>query len=160
MCDATLTYRTVAERFNVSVNTVRSRARRGKWQAERTARANLLQQSATQKSVSLAAAELVEFNRTDLLLAKALRAQAAKSLRAAGDKIAAKDLGQLAGAVESAQRVARLALGASTENSQTQPTMGLTDPLLDEFNLEQMPDDELQALRQLVNKVRGSGRIQ
>lgn len=97
-------------------------------------------------------------------LAKALRAVAARQLQPANcDSLTCADIRALAASVEVAQRIARLALGATTSNS----ILGAI-PIDDDenFNLEQFTDEELLTFRQLVNKAMrsvkppGDGTIQ
>lgn len=152
--DATSTYRGIAERFGCAENTVRVRACREKWPSSRVQRAELLLTRATQNSVHHAAEELGRYNEADLAMAKALRAAAARQLQPANvDRLSCADIRALASAVESAQRIGRLALGATASNS----IVGAIPISHDEnFNLEQFTDEELLAFRQLLNKaIRG-----
>lgn len=96
------------------------RAGRENWTAERQAATAKLLQNVTEKTILDSAAELIRYNEQDLVAAKSLRALAAKKMQQAQQgTLEARDLRSIAGAVESAQRIARLALGASTENTDT-----------------------------------------
>jgi hypothetical protein len=116
---AALTYADIAKRFGINPSALRMRAGRENWTAERQAATAKLLQNVTEKTIFDTAAELVRYNEQDLQAAKALRALVAKKIQHTQQQghIEARDLRSLAGAVESAQRIARLALGASTENT-------------------------------------------
>lgn len=125
--NASLTYANIGQKYTVLETTVRKRASDENWTAERIARATALVQKATEKSILDSVAELTKYNEQDLIAAKSLRALAAKKMQQVQQgTLEAKDLRALAGAVESAQRIARLALGASTENTDTRSTVILS----------------------------------
>jgi hypothetical protein len=153
--DPTLRLEDIARRNKCALGTVQSRAAREKWTDAREARSNLLQQSATRKNVSAAVQELAKYNEQDIQAAKMLRACAMRKLQDAQKKLTkpgsendqldleSAEIRSLASAVESAQRIARLALGASTENSGG-PT--LIDPTMPD--MEHLSDDELTDVEQ------------
>lgn len=118
--NAALTYADIAKKYGTKLGSVQAQAATNNWTEARAARSKLLQQRATEKSLTTAVDELAKYNEQDLLAAKALRSLIAKRMHEAQQtRIDARDLRSLAGAMESVQRVARLALGASTENADT-----------------------------------------
>ncbi len=142
-----LTYAALAKKHGGNEQTIRSRACREKWPRERRRRATVVQHVAIEKAVFDAAAELAHYNEQDLLAAKALRSIAARRLQ---DKdLQATEIRALAAAIESAQRVARLALGASTQN------MTETVDLYSMFDFGRLSDVELAAAEQLLGKAMG-----
>jgi hypothetical protein len=162
--DPTLTYSELAKRYGVTLSSVKIRASREDWTGARAARANLLLQSVTEKTVSAQAQELAKWNERDLEVAKALRNVVIHTLNTTqlrikakpGDSaVEAKNIRSLAGAAESAQRIARLALGASTENSMLGTPL---DPLTADIDLESLSDDELVAFQQLLVKAISNAR--
>lgn len=121
----------LAATHGISDSTMRSRAHRCEWQRKR----DELQQIATAKAdaemVDRRADELAKFNENDLKMAKAIRAKAAQLLNSVGSP---QDLRSLASALDTAQRVGRLALGATTENSGiSSPSGGPVQAMIIEF---------------------------
>jgi hypothetical protein len=115
-----LTLDDIAAKYRVKPGAVYAQAARDKWTDARNERAKILLEKVREKSVLNAVEELSQYNTEDLLAAKKIRVLAAKHML--NPKIEPKDVRSLAGAVESAQRIARLALGASTENTETRMT--------------------------------------
>jgi hypothetical protein len=151
--NAALTYAEVAEKYHAHVSNVRTRAARENWTGERTARTTFLLQKVAEKSTLDAVAELARYNEQDLMVAKALRSLAAKKMQQAQQgNMEPRDIRALAGAIESAQRIARLALGASTENSLIHET---NVPPID---LRELNDAEFAAFRLLVGKAASADR--
>lgn len=116
---------TIAElalKHGLKEDTVKKQATRNMWGAKRIE----FQQTAAARAHELAALErvtdLISFNRDDLKVARAIRARVARRLGQVEVDIPAAELRQLAAAAEVAQRVGRLALGASTANI-APPTM-------------------------------------
>lgn len=112
--------KTLAERHGVSESGLEKRAERGKWSEARRNLSESVISGADARIADVRVNELAEFNASDLKIAKALRAQIAIHIRAAQDRKTPMDAGQirtLTAASEAAQRIGRLALGASTENS-------------------------------------------
>lgn len=100
--------------------------------------------------------ELSTYNQQDLFCAKALRATAARQLQSTSvHRLICSDIRALAAAVESAQRIGRLALGASTSNS-ISGAMPFTDD--DNFNPEQLTDEELITFQKLIHKAMRSAK--
>jgi hypothetical protein len=164
--DATLTYAHIAQRFKSTEVAVRTYASRHNWQVLRDKRSSELLQRATQKSINVAATELAKYNEVDIQVAKMGRSFAATRLQKGmkpdldedgnplpGQEVSNKDIRMLMGAIESAQRVARLALGATTEHVLSSDAAELED-----FSVESYTLDELDAFKQLLSKGRTNGR--
>ena len=126
MNNAALTYADIAAKYKTSPSSVEKRAFREKWTAERAERMKILSERVREKTITDTVSELTKYNEQDLIAAKAMRGLVAKQMKDAQDqqrRIEAKDLRALAGAMESAQRIARLALGASTTNTDSRNTI-------------------------------------
>ena len=104
----------VAERHGLKSAAVRKRAEREGWQAARHTASHVVTQAASERLLTSRADELAKFNDDDIRLAHALKARAEELM--AGN-LSPNDLRALAGVMDTAQKVGRLALGASTENS-------------------------------------------
>jgi transposase-like protein len=139
------TFAQVAVRHNLNANSLRRRAAREHWTTARAARADSLFEKVTERSVIDAAQELASYNAGDLRIAKELRDLVMQRLQN-GSNLSPCDIRQLAGAIESVQRVARLSLGASTDNVVKQP------PPEPELDLSQLSDEEFSLFTQLCNK--------
>jgi hypothetical protein len=127
----------IAAKYDTTLGTVTSQAHRDHWTEARIEHAKLVQQAAAKKSIADVVGELSRYNRQDLAVAKLLRTKAVRQL----DRVdlGPKDIRFLAGAIESAQRVARLALGAATENVESR--VSAADQLT--------PEERRERLRQL-----------
>jgi len=112
--NSALTYGELAERHGLKAGTVRQRANREGWNDSRNAVSQFVTTSATEQITENRVDELIKFNAEDLATAKAIRNKAIAMMDGIGSP---SDLRALAGAVDVAQKVGRLALGASTENS-------------------------------------------
>jgi uncharacterized protein YjcR len=124
--NAGLTYGDIAAKYGCLEVTARKRGAEEGWTAERSARATALVQKVTEKATFDALGELTKYNEQDLIAAKAMRDLVGRQMQEAREqkrRILAKDLRALAGAMESAQRIARLALGASTANTDSRATI-------------------------------------
>jgi tRNA/tmRNA/rRNA uracil-C5-methylase (TrmA/RlmC/RlmD family) len=104
----------LAERHGLNKSTVRNRAQRERWQAERDSLRLIATQRADNAIIEVRADELSQFNLRDLEVAKMLKNKA-EAMSKSVDK--PSDLRALALAFESAQKIGRLALGATTENN-------------------------------------------
>jgi len=107
-------YKELAEKHGMKSGTIRQRAMREGWVKERGAAVKTIAAVVDLKVGLSRAQELMSFNSDDVKVAKAIRAKAAKMLQNASSP---HELRALSGAFESAQKIGRLALGASTENS-------------------------------------------
>lgn len=133
----TLNYSDVAKKYGVHEVNLRHRAAREGWTGLREARAALVVQKATARSVTNVVEELARYNEQDLAIAKALRAVAARQMQ--NTTLGPRDVRALAGTVAEAQKIARLALGASTENTDMRVSKG-----------DQMtPEERRERIRQL-----------
>ena len=112
--NSALTYGELAERHGLKAGTVRQRANREGWNDSRNAVSQFVTTSATEQITENRVDELTKFNAEDLATAKAIRNKAIAMMELVESP---SDLRALAGAVDVAQKVGRLALGASTENS-------------------------------------------
>jgi hypothetical protein len=144
-------YDDLAAKHGVKPATLRQRASRGGWIEKRRTLSQKVTEQATVKAVKSRTQELSEYNDADIKVAKAIRTQIAKAINRAqqSDKeVDPAKLRAMAGALESAQRVARLAMGATTANT------GISDPNGGPVKYQEMPDDEIDArIRELTNKL-------
>lgn len=108
------TLRELADRHGIKAAGVMRRAAKEGWDAERKQESARVSKAAIDATVPDRVAELEKFNADDLKMARAIRAKAAQMM---ANTSTPSDLRALAGAVDTAQKVGRLALGASTENS-------------------------------------------
>lgn len=112
--NGSMDYHELAKAHGLKHATVRQRANREKWQEARHTLSQAVTHAAQAKLTEDRTDELTKFNEDDLKMARAIRAKAARLM---GNDLSAQELRALAGAVDVAQKVGRLALGASTENS-------------------------------------------
>jgi hypothetical protein len=129
---STKSFTAIAAEFGVTAAAAAKRCEREGWVRLRREAADALAMQAEQEIERRRLVELTKWNEDDLRMASALRARVARQLAAAKDAtdIGPAQLRQLAGVVESAQRVGRLALGATTENSGAAPaSAGAVDPV-------------------------------
>mgnify|MGYP000175518304 CR=1 FL=1 len=111
---SSITLRDLADKHGIKAAGVMRRAANEGWEAERkhesakviTASASVISETRID--------ELVKFNQDDIKVARAIRSKAAQMLQEADTPAA---LRSLASAFDTAQKIGRLALGASTENS-------------------------------------------
>lgn len=109
-----ITLRELADRHAIKAAGVMRRAAKEGWEAERKQESAKVSSQAIAASTPERAEELAKFNEDDLRMARAIRDKAASMM---DSDLSPNDLRALAGAVDTAQKVGRLALGASTENS-------------------------------------------
>ena len=110
----TATMRELAEQKGIKAAGLMRRAAKEGWDAERKQKSAQVSRAAGESLTGTRVDELAKFNADDLKMARAIRAKAAQMMVKANTPA---DLRALAGAVDTAQKVGRLALGASTENS-------------------------------------------
>jgi hypothetical protein len=116
--------KSLADKYGLPVSSVEKRCAREGWNKERAVLAEKVREKATAAAVKDRTKELAEWNEGDLKIARFLRSRIAEKLNAL-DPAAVNYTGSLrslAGAAESVQKMARLALGATTNNT------GLSDP--------------------------------
>ena len=113
-----VTQRELAQQHGLKERTVNKRAEREHWAAEREERQRGMIETASQQVTFDAVAELRRQNSFDLDCARRLREHIARLLQKAEgkDDLSPSDVRTLSAALESTQRVCRLALGASTNN--------------------------------------------
>lgn len=109
-----MTMRELAEKHGIKAAGLMRRAAKEGWDAERKQKSAEVSKAASATLTMSRAEELARFNADDLKMARAIRAKAAQMMATATTPAA---LRALAGAVDTAQRVGRLALGASTDNT-------------------------------------------
>lgn len=115
----TMSFQELAKRHGASFTAIKKQAQRNHWTAQRRQLSQqvtrVAEQTLTEKRLDL----LQELNNADINLSKKIRMQIDAHIvkaKASGKNISPKDLKSLASAAESAQRLARLALGVNTEN--------------------------------------------
>jgi hypothetical protein len=113
-----VTQRELAQQHGLKERTVNKRAEREHWAAEREERQRGMIETASQQVTFDAVAELRRQNLFDLDCARRLRQHIERLLHEAEgkDDLSPSDLRTLSAALESTQRVCRLALGASSNN--------------------------------------------
>jgi hypothetical protein len=113
-------YATLCKKYGVNLATMRQRAHRHGWPGKRHAISqNVIAEAVTAK-VKGRVEQLRDWNSTDIMLAGAIRAKIARRIAAydaASLLPSVEVLRTLASAAESVQRMARLAMGATTENT-------------------------------------------
>jgi transposase-like protein len=110
----------LAAKHGVSENALEKRASKGQWADARRRMAEEIVHSADSALIARAVDALTEFNDADVKVAQALRAQVTRNIneaQAACKTLPPKTIEALARAAVNAQRIGRLALGMSTENS-------------------------------------------
>jgi hypothetical protein len=119
-----MSLRELAEAHGVKYDALRQVAARGEWMDERHRASQIVTATAIDSQIKTRVSELSQFNKDDLQMAKAIRASAARILTESSQpvdgrppkKLTLGELGQLARVVSDAQKIGRLALGASTDN--------------------------------------------
>jgi len=107
-------YLELSEKYKVKEATVRQRAKRGNWSQMRHSTSQAVTDKAIESIIEVKANKLAELNDIDLTAANSLREKAAELLAIATTP---NEVKALAGVYDVAQKISRLALGASTENS-------------------------------------------
>ena len=136
-----MTLRDLAEKHGVAYDTLRKAAARGEWMDERHKVSQKVTSDAVTASIQTRVSELSQFNADDLRMAKALRGMAAQLINQSqqpnGKELTIGELGQIARLASDAQKIGRLALGASTDNHELtgagQGPIQVSDVPLDEY---------------------------
>ena len=136
-----MTLRDLADKHGVGYDALRKVAARQEWMDERHKVSQKVTSEAVNVAIQTRVSELAQFNADDLRMAKALRGMAAKiineSQQQGGKKLTIGELGQIARLVGDAQKIGRLALGASTDNHELtgagQGPIQVSDVPLDEY---------------------------
>lgn len=119
--------RELAEKHGIKAAGLMRRAANEGWDEERKRHSATISKAASEVITVSQVDELARFNADDLKMARAIRAKAARMM---ADTLTPQDLRAIAGAVDAAQKVGRLALGASTENKDIRGAIDVTtDPV-------------------------------
>lgn len=117
----------LSQKYGASEKSISQRVDREGWYQMRLEAKTKLEDDLLRESAKTRLKELVKFNEDDLKLAKAIRAKVARRLHDAENDpeskaISSSELRTLAATCDTAQKMGRLALGATTQNA------GLTEP--------------------------------
>ena len=105
-------YADLSAEYGVKASTIRQRVKRYKLSHDRRAVSQAVAEQVVQGIIEEKVSHLEKFNADDLRMARAIRAKAAGLMAM---ELTPQDLRALAGAVDLAQKVGRLALGAEIE---------------------------------------------
>lgn len=111
------TYASLAKEHDVKETAIRARASRNKWIEERNQASLIVTEKAATEMMNERATQLARWNDEDIQLARAIRSRAATLMVGKGDTLSEAELRTIASVVDTAQKIARLAFGAATENS-------------------------------------------
>lgn len=146
-----MTIRELSDKHGLKYDALRKVAARQEWMKERHKVSQKVTSNAVNIAINTRVSELSQFNADDLRMAKAIRGMAAKIINESqhqdGKKLSIGELGQIARIVGDAQKIGRLALGASTDNHELtgagQGPIQVSDVPLDEYKaaLEQALKD-------------------
>lgn len=117
--NSNVTLKELSTKHGVSYPALRATAARNKWTDERNRVSQKVTTEALAEQIKTRVSELGQFNADDLRMAKAIRSMAAKMLRewqVDTEDASVTQLRTLAQVVADAQKIGRLALGASTDN--------------------------------------------
>lgn len=110
-----VTFVELAKKYGVSETAIRKQSSRNNWPVEKQQAGDKVQKSAFDLMQENRAVQLATWNDEDIRLARAMRSKAAQMM-VAGD-VDAATLRSIASVADTAQKIARLAFGVSTENS-------------------------------------------
>lgn len=122
--NSSLNTREFAEKYGIPFGTLTKQVAQGKWQDERNTIGSHTEQKSIEFSVNNRAAKLAKFDDDCVELADDFRKKAKEFLHQIDSPMALK---ALTGAMKDTQVIARLALGASTENQSTQNVTEFSD---------------------------------
>lgn len=132
---SSISIRELAEKYKCSADALEKRCYTQGWTEQRRKISAEVLAKAEAEITARRAEELVEFNKQDLQIAKALRAQIAKHINEAmqqNELLSPKEIKTLVSAASDAQKIGRLALGVSTSNNEHTGANGLPlVPILD-----------------------------
>lgn len=132
---SSISIRELAEKYKCSADALEKRAQTQSWTEQRRKISAEVLAKAEAEITARRAEELIEFNKQDLQIAKALRAQIAKHINEAmqqNELLTPKEIKTLVSAASDAQKIGRLALGVSTSNNEHTGANGLPlVPILD-----------------------------
>lgn len=148
--NGSMTLKELADAHGVNYAGLRKAASRGEWMAERNSLSHKVTSEATQAKTEERISELAKFNKDDLAMAKALRGMAANIIKQAQDQKRAlplEEIQRIARIAAEAQKIGRLALGASTDNHE------LTGPKQGPIQISDVPIEEYKAaLREVMEE--------
>jgi len=107
-------YAELSEKYGIKEATIRQRAKRGDWSQMRHNTSQTVTEVAISAIIEVKADLLAKLNEVDLTAAQSLRDKANELLATVAT---ANELKAISGTFDIAQKISRLALGASTENS-------------------------------------------
>ncbi len=142
----TMSLADLASRHDVSVRSLEYRCAKEGWAAAREKFAQEVTARAEELVLQRNAQELAKFNDDDLRVAKSLRAKAARML---GGELTPVELRAVAASFDVAQRIGRLALGASTDN---QTVYGRDGGPIQQEAAVVTPQELAEACRSVINK--------
>lgn len=131
----------VARDFGLTDSAVEKRSEREEWARLRRETSETVSRAASERIEAERAKELAAWNDADLRVARALRGQVVAAINSAVNNakpLRPADVRGLASAAEAAQRIGRLALGATTENT------GISDPSGGPVGVANVPLDEYE----------------
>lgn len=133
--------RQLAQEFGVGESAAKRRSTKEGWDSERKKQNQKVTEVAQKVTTVTRAQELAKFNEDDVRVAKAIRVKAAAMMQQATSP---QEIRALALAFDTAQKIGRLALGATTDNT------GLSDPNGGPIPLTNVPVDEYLKARSKV----------
>lgn len=113
--NGTMSLRDLAKTHKIKAAGIMAKAAKQKWEEERKQLSAKISKAAGDIIAETRAEELSKFNKTDLKAATQIRAKAGSMLVR---DMSPQDLNSLASVFEKAQKIGRLALGATTENTE------------------------------------------
>jgi DNA-binding MurR/RpiR family transcriptional regulator len=132
---SSISIRELAEKYKCSADALEKRANTQSWTEQRRKISAEVLAKADAEITARRAEELSEYNKQDLKIAKALRAQIATHINNAmqsNDLLTPREIKMLVSAMADAQKIGRLALGVSTSNNEHTGAGGLPlIPVLD-----------------------------
>lgn len=111
-----VTFVELAKKYGVSETAIRKQSSRNNWPVEKQQASDKVQKSAYDKMEENRATQLATWNDEDIRLARAMRGRAAQMMVESAN-LDANTLRAIASVADTAQKIARLAFGVSTENA-------------------------------------------
>jgi hypothetical protein len=128
--NGTCTMRELAEKYGIKPAGVMQRAFREGWDAERKQLSAIVIKAISESVTEDRIATLARFNAEDVAAAEQVRQKALEMMATVANP---SDLRAIAGAIDTAQKVARLALGAETANTKAEVTTRELPASVDDF---------------------------
>lgn len=114
--DDSVTLQSLSDQYNIPISTLKSRCSEGGWTSKRRQKTTAIVQKATAKAEKSMVEIAAKFNQDDIKLAQSLKYKVATLLQAEDD-LSPQELNSLANTLSTSQKIGRLALGMSTDNS-------------------------------------------